>query len=288
MAGKYDPKILKRVQEYELEILKDFIKVCEENDLTYFASFGTLLGAVRHGGFIPWDDDIDVCMLRDDYNKVLEIFRRDYADKYTVGDPGSMEDYCMMNAHISLNDTFFCEANVEHLDIPKGIFLDVFPYDVVPDDPKAQKKFAHKAWNANKLMIIQKIPEPIVPVTGFAKKVLYAGFALLRGGMSLFGITHRKLYERTLKYCTWYRHEQTGYIGYYTGTKRDGYFYALDEIFPLKKLNFEGIEVCFPGQVEVVLTKNFGDYMQLPPEEKRHNHRPDYIKFPGEEMMVNL
>ena len=84
MSKFYEPEILKQVQQMELEILKDFMCVCEENGLRYFGFAGTGIGAIRHGGFIPWDDDIDIAMPREDFEKAMEIIEKQYSDKYYV------------------------------------------------------------------------------------------------------------------------------------------------------------------------------------------------------------
>ena len=82
MGREYDAYTLKAVQEIELEMLECFLEICEKHDLTYFAFAGTGIGALRHGGFIPWDDDIDINMPRKDFEKFVEIAKRDYGDRY--------------------------------------------------------------------------------------------------------------------------------------------------------------------------------------------------------------
>ena len=140
MSKMYDPEILRRLQLCELSILKDFIKVCEENGLSYFGLAGTGIGALRHGGFIPWDDDIDVGMPRADYNKAMEIFQRDYADKYTVVNAERYDDFPVMNTHIIINDSKFLTEEDKRGNYPTGIFLDVFPMDKTAPTEKKRKK----------------------------------------------------------------------------------------------------------------------------------------------------
>ena len=84
MYQAYDPEVLKRVQETELEILKDFIDLCDRHDIDYFGVGGTAIGAVRHQGFIPWDDDIDIGFLRKDYDRFLALAKEELSDKYEV------------------------------------------------------------------------------------------------------------------------------------------------------------------------------------------------------------
>ena len=82
VSQEYDSEILKKLQKTELEILKDFVKICDKYHLPYFATGGTAIGALRHQGFIPWDDDIDVCMLRKDYEKFMEVAPQEMGDRY--------------------------------------------------------------------------------------------------------------------------------------------------------------------------------------------------------------
>ena len=97
---EYDEATLKKVQQTELGILKDFIKVCEENNLTWFGDAGSGIGALRHKGFIPWDDDIDVVLPRKDFNKMIEVFKRDYSDKYSIANVETMENYPLMTTRL--------------------------------------------------------------------------------------------------------------------------------------------------------------------------------------------
>ena len=107
---EYDEETLKHVQRLEMGILRDFIDVCKENNLTYFALAGTGIGALRHQGFIPWDDDIDVGLPRKDYEKLLEVFESKYSDKYTIGNAEHFENYPLMTTRIMIKGTKFIES----------------------------------------------------------------------------------------------------------------------------------------------------------------------------------
>ena len=109
MARFYNDDELNRLKTLEMSILKDFIEICEANDIKYFGLAGTCLGAVRHGGYIPWDDDIDVGLLRADFNRLIEIVERDYSDKYYVLNSERYENYPLMTTRICIKDTKFIE-----------------------------------------------------------------------------------------------------------------------------------------------------------------------------------
>lgn len=279
---EYDETTLKKLQQYELGILRDFIKVCEENGLSYFGFAGTGIGALRHGGFIPWDDDIDVAIPREDLNKLIEIFNRDFSDKYVIVNAECCKDYPMMTTHIILKDSLFVTKDVKNLKYPKGIFLDVFPLDHAADDQNALKKQAYITWLWGKILVLKHVPFPTVPFFGFAAKLAHVATAVAWFLLNLFCISHKFLYNRMMKASTKYNCSNTESLGFFCNTTPFDFYYKKNEIFPLRKLLFEDMEICFPNALEAKLTNMYGDYMQLPPPEKRKNHFPYMLQFPGE------
>ena len=279
--AQYDPEVLRRLQLCELDILKDFVKICEENNLTYFGFAGTAIGAIRHGGFIPWDDDIDMGILRSDYNTLKEIIKRDYSDKYTFVDAEEFDDYCVMNAHIVLNGTKFTEPCAKHSKFPKGIFLDIFPFDNAPSDEKEREKHIKKSWILSKLLILRHTPFPVLPFKKGIKPVLcHCVTACIWFLMNLFCLSHKKLHKMVYNHCTQYQKEDTGYIYYSCSSSKQGTVLHKDDFYPLRKISFEGVDLDFPNHVEKGLNRVYGDFMKLPPEEKRVNHCPDELVFP--------
>ena len=122
---EYDEKTLHRLQQIELEILRDFDELCTENGLSYFGCGGTAIGAVRHHGMIPWDDDIDVGLLRKDYEKFLRIARqKKWRRKYKVVNAATMENYPLMTTRWCKKGTKFKEDALKNIDGDLGIFLD--------------------------------------------------------------------------------------------------------------------------------------------------------------------
>lgn len=132
---------VKKVWAVELNILKVIDKVCKENGLKYFAAFGTLIGAVRHNGFIPWDDDLDVFMLRDDYDRFVSLTAEYIKEPYVFQD---VDNGFALSAHTKVRDSR--TAAIEYMDAPEsynqGIFVDVFPLDDA-DDGKDNQPLYH-------------------------------------------------------------------------------------------------------------------------------------------------
>lgn len=276
---EYDSATLKKVQNAELGILADFIKVCDENGIDYFGLAGTGIGALRHGGFIPWDDDIDVGLLRKDYDRVIEIFRRDFGDKYTVVNGDYYKKYPLMTTRIVINGTSFVEESLKGIDCPLGIFLDVYAFDNVAPDEKKKKKQVHKAWLYSKLLILRHIPFPVLPFKGIKGKICHCITFMAYLFLNIFFVSHNFIYRKCLKYSTMYNGEDTGVYGFFCDTDAYSQILAKDEIFPVRKIGFESLEMSFPNELEKLLTALYGDYMQLPPEEKRKNHFPYRLDF---------
>ena len=120
---------LKKIWAIELDLLREFKRVCKKYNLTYYAYAGTLLGAVRHKGFIPWDDDIDVCMPRRDYDLLTKVYADEFKKPYFMQTPYTDSEYAFSFAKIrNINTCFAAEAFIEN-PMNQGVFLDVFPLD---------------------------------------------------------------------------------------------------------------------------------------------------------------
>lgn len=279
MSKQYDPEILKKLQLCELEILKDFQNICSQNNLSYWAFGGTGIGALRHGGFIPWDDDIDLCMPRNEYEIAMQILERDYSDKYTVVNAQKYNDFPVMNTHIILNDSQFVTTEELKLKYPKGIFLDIFPVDNTPADEKERVKHSRKTWVLSKLLTLKHIPFPHLQFGGSKAKIMHCITACAYAFLKIF-VPHKTLFNICLKECTKYNNQETGVFAYCCDIVPTGSVFFKDRLYPLRKEKFEDTEMCFPNNLEEILTNLYGDFMQIPPPEKQINHCPDILVFP--------
>ena len=173
-SKRYDDKTLRHLQKVQLMMLKDFIKICENNDILYFINGGSLLGTIRHEGFIPWDDDIDLMMFRKDFEKLDSIFDNENNEKYRLINVLNEETYHYTFARIMLKNTIFEEWWADQVDYTQNIFIDIFILDNIPD--KGFKRSIHK-WKC--FALNQMIYYSLIKFTddskfkSFLKQLLY-------------------------------------------------------------------------------------------------------------------
>lgn len=129
---KYTDEEIKHLQDVELMILKDVVKILEKHDLKYYIYGGSLLGTIRHGGFIPWDDDIDIILFREDFDKALDILKNELPDKYDLIQMNYIEDCFGSFAKVSLKGTTFSRWYTSYVNYELGINIDLFILDNIP------------------------------------------------------------------------------------------------------------------------------------------------------------
>lgn len=277
---EYDDFTLKRIQEVELEILKDFMDICDRHGLDYFGIAGTGIGALRHHGFIPWDDDIDVAMPRDDFEKLLPLVEKEMGDKYLIMNAERYPNYPLMTTRMTMRGTKFKEEALKNIDAPLGIFLDLYPLDKVSDNPKEARRQARDAWFWSKFLILRSIPFPMLGFSGWKAKIIHAICGLAHLVLSILHVPKTWIYKKAYEAETRSNHyTKTKNLDFFCDTTPYMNLYAVKDIYPLRKLPFEDVELNFPHNLHNNLTGMYGDYMQLPPEEKRKNHYPYELEF---------
>lgn len=280
MYGEYEPQVLEKLHSVELSMLKDFMKLCDDNNIEYFAISGTAIGAVRHQGFIPWDDDIDVAMPRDDFEKLLPLVEKEMGDKYLIMNAERYPNYPLMTTRMTMRGTKFKEEALKNIDAPLGIFLDLYPLDKVSDNPKEARRQARDAWFWSKILILRSIPFPMLGFSGWKAKIIHAICGLAHLVLSILHVPKTWIYKKAYEAETRSNHyTKTKNLDFFCDTTPYMNLYAVKDIYPLRKLPFEDVELNFPHNLHNNLTGMYGDYMQLPPEEKRKNHYPYELEF---------
>lgn len=275
----YSDSDLKKIQEIELSILKDFVYTCEKYNLTYFLIGGSALGAVRHKGFIPWDDDIDIGLPRKDYEKFLSVVDTEFPDKYHIINAENYDDYPLFTTQLALKGTEFLIENFKGLKIPFGIYLDIFPFDGMCNDNRKAILHARKTWFWGKVQILASIKKPYVPFKGLKRGIVWTVTSMIHYMLKLLRLSPRKLYRKTKKLSMKYNGDNNKRLDFFCNTNYMWEILPVKDLYPLRKVEFEGMEVNVPNKVDKYLTQHYGDYMQLPPEEKRKNHYPYRLNF---------
>jgi len=254
-----DADRLKTLQKILLATLLELDRVCRKNNIKYFLAGGTLLGAIRHHGFIPWDDDVDVMMLREDYEKFLRVAENDLSDRLFL-QRANYNPY----TRLRVNGTEFAsEFMARFSDIHSGIFLDIFAHD----------RTACHGWSQKLHRMVTKVTRSIVFNKWGNTEIKGDGsHPVIRWMVSrVKGLIPMKLAvqmrDQTL---VLFRNRETGYL--YDGMGQN----MARGAFPEKLLNeviyvdFEGYPLPVPKEYDAYLTWLYGDYMSLPPKEQRH------------------
>ena len=143
---------LRKLQAIELELLIEFDRICRKHHIRYTLTGGTLLGAVRHGGFIPWDDDADVSMLRAEYERFRKACEADLNERYYFQDMHNTKGYRWGYGKLRKKGTLFLRENQEHMPYEQGVFIDIFPRDGVPDGRISRKIHKFQCFCVRKVL----------------------------------------------------------------------------------------------------------------------------------------
>lgn len=268
---------LRQLQKVILIIAKELKRICEKNDIRYTLIGGSLIGAVRHKGFIPWDDDFDVVMSRKEYERFLECCKTDLSSQFEILNWDTNNSFCMACSKILLKGTEAIESIHQVEGYPKNLYIDIFPFDTIPDDLRLRKKQERKTYFYKKMLLCkQGGSKYYTNFIGFKK----IGFFLM--GILAKCISRESLILRYKKEMKRYQGEKldfTSIAGSY-GYSREIIRHSLLEEFI--QLPFEDTTFSVMKDYDIYLRMVFGDYMQLPPENKRMNHsflKVDFGKY---------
>lgn len=247
--SKYNPEgsTLRKAQMRMVEILHVVDTICQKHQIPYFLDGGSLLGAVRHGGFIPWDDDLDIAIMRKDTARLRRILKKELPENLTYQDRTTEFNYPMLIGKVRDKHSHF-EDDLSTKLRENGIYIDIIPMEKTPSLKwKAHLDYWYghcirgiHNYSTSKDMILSLLVFPfawtLVWITRF---------------INLFSNTHQIAHAY-------------GWRAYNSFDERD--------VFPVKRIAFENIKVSVPKNPDTVLTALFGDYMQIPPKEKRAVH----------------
>lgn len=264
-----DDKMLRQLQMIELEMLLEVDRICKKNNIRYQIIGGTLLGAVRHGGFIPWDDDADVSMLRSEYEKFKRALKTDLDEsRFYFQDFEETPGYRWSYGKLRRKGTLFVREFQEHMPYDQGVFIDIFPVDGVPDN------YIFRALHDVHCFCIRKILWSEVGKIADRNAMKRAIFWILSQIPERAVLNH---YKRMIRYSNRKKTRRVRFALMPLPNK--GFGYMRKWFVKSKGFQFEG--KCLRGTAleKEFLTYEFKNYMELPPVEKRKVHPVSEIKL---------
>lgn len=281
----YDEAVLQELHEIELGALKAFVKLCNAYGLRYYAIGGTLLGAVRHKGFIPWDDDVDVAMPRTDYDRLIELVmsgevQEMLGDDYRIESWQTDKEFKSYFAKMCSTKIEIEEQLLEDTTVRKGYLIDIIPLDGTPDDETKRKLYYAKAMG---LRFLCGTANVYTGIRTSRSKWEQAVLRVVRALRLYRWIDVRKVYQSMDRLFQAQDADRAEYAGTLTGA------YKTREIVPRKYFGdtyeeyslweFEGMLLRGPKMCEEYLTHMFGDYRELPPQKDRKIHYKPGIRY---------
>lgn len=247
---------VKDVQKKILEIIKYIDKICRDNGIVYFIMGGTALGAVRHRGFIPWDDDLDIFMTTDQYRKFVKVFHENNSEKYILQEWRTTPEY-LEYSKIRMNGTTFIEKNFKHRkDIHQGIFVDIMILHKVPDNKLLQKLVYYESKFVTLYGLSKRNWKP-------KTKIQIIALTLLK--ILPANLLNRRFYKRIYKYDGMTEHYKFCYWITPAGFK-NGIFDTKFFNYPVD-IPFEDTMLLGSKYIREYLEYRYGDYMKLPSKE---------------------
>ncbi len=262
-----DENQLDQIHSIQISLLKSFKKICDTHGLSYWIDFGTLLGAVRHDGhFIPWDDDLDVSMPREDFKKFVILASNELPDSVFLqtAESDPFYDIYMVEAKLRHNNSTFIEF--EDARFHQGVYIDIFPYDKTFSDPEKRKK--HQRMYKSKIVgyrqnVVSSLPfwKDLRPLRKKALSVLYRFIDIEKKEKTILDMWKQDpswVWRPTL------------------ASKGDDTPVLDSQLFPLKEILFEGLKVTVPNKTEEHLKVLYGNWETLPPKEQQ---KPAHCRF---------
>lgn len=267
-----------RIQQIEFDIMQQIDSICRAHNLTYFAIGGSVLGAVRHQGFIPWDDDIDIGMPRKDYEEFLKYASEELPKGYFLQTFFTEKKSPFYFAKVRKDNTKFVEYYLRDLDIHQGLFVDIFPFDNVPVNETTKKIHYKLCRIANQLYLSKSLTT--VASSRFERKENYKTFIRRILHIFLIPVPKTLLFNILDKCVRLFNKKDCKEISHIV---RKRLRVNLEDLYPITYLPFGKMQMPVPNNYDAYLTQQYGDYKNPPVKNKRYGHLPYNIEFDSQE-----
>lgn len=270
----YSENELARIQEIELESLDVLSELCKKLEIDFFLYGGSLLGAVKYGGFVPWDDDLDVAMVREDYEKLIREGPALLPEGYELQEPRLNRRTPYPYIKFRRTNTVMAEYMYRNLKINQGVYFDIYPIDNLPDDDVELEKNRKKILNLTRLLQRRQTASLFQPMGGWHGLTRQI-FALAKFVISRM-IPHQYLVKKMNLIMTKYNGQETIRQGNLFFPRPVNYF---NGVYPAIEIDFEGRKMLIPRGYQINLKNRYGDITKDVPEEERVGHRPYILKL---------
>lgn len=280
---KMDNDLLRRVQLTQLTMAKELKRVCGILGIKYWLDSGTLLGAIRHNGFIPWDDDLDIGMMRSDYERFLSEAPTLLGDKYFLQTWYSDKNYGYSFAKLRMKNTMYVEASGAESYANNGFYIDIFPYDSFPDEIIEQRRQGWRYDLYRRCIMIKCGYKPWVMSKKKWEKILkHIVYLLLK--LIVFFLDRNKMIKTYEKMTVAFNKKKTQYV-FASGASNYGQWKIPRSCFEgFTEHIFEDDTFLCPKDCDIYLKAAYGDYMTLPPENERYDkHKIVKVKFDNDD-----
>lgn len=274
-----DPRELEKVQMLSAYVLKELDRVCTELDIPYVLWAGTALGAVRHQGFIPWDDDVDIAMLRSDYERFLELAPEILGEDFELSNVRIDPECTTPYSYLSLKGTYCIPEFFKKCKYKKPLSIDIIALDRISDDESVRSSQMNRAWFWGRLFYLRLTGTPFLPFDGWKKGLVLAVCEAAHFFLKFFRISAgfiQKKWEAAVRQC---ENESTLFFADFSEKNANAWSLREEEFFPLKKVRFCNDDFNIAACYEELLEREYGSYMELPPLSERKNHYPYKLDF---------
>ena len=272
----YTDDEIKQIQNIEIRSLDILDDVCKKLNIRFFMYGGSLLGAVKYQGFVPWDDDLDIAMLRDDYEKFIREGPALLPEKYEIQHPKTNKRTPYSYIKFRRTDTALVEYRNHKLKVNHGVYFDIYPIDNLPDDYTAymQQKLVFDKWN---LIFQTRQNYRLEKSVSSLKDALRLAIRFCQSIVARF-LPLSYVIGKIDRISTLYNNQPTINKGNLTFPKLGNFFNGAD----FKEVQFEGRPVYIPSGYQINLRNRYGDINRLPPVDKRVGHKPYVLDLGGE------